>query len=153
MTRLALLALALLAVLASPALGQPPQASLVDLEDEVMCPVCGTLLELARAPQAERQRALISRLIASGLDKQQIKDELVVEYGSEVLAEPEGRGFQLTAYLVPALAFLIAAIALAIGVWRWRGPRGPGDSGPPPGGGPSDEQAARLEADIARYDL
>lgn len=146
--------LSLLALLAGPApalAAEQPRADLIDLEDEVMCPVCGTLLELARAPQAERQRALIRRLIAEGRDKQQIKDALVAEYGREVLAEPEGRGFQLSAYVVPLAAFLLAVIALAIGVLRWRGPRD--SDGEPPARGLDDEQAVRLEADLDRYDL
>ena len=41
-----------------------PTTSVADLEDEVMCPLCGTSLGLAReAPQARRQRAYIARLV------------------------------------------------------------------------------------------
>ena len=54
----ALLALGL--VLATPAAAEP-QASLPDIEDEVMCPICGTLLQLSDAPQAERERSLHPR--------------------------------------------------------------------------------------------
>ena len=130
------------------------QATLADLEDEVMCPICGTLLELSNAPQAERQRALIKRRIAAGETKAEIKDALVAQYGSEVLALPEGSGFNLSAYLVPAIGFVIAAIALAIGIARWRR-AGKRQSGPPPsaGEGPKGEEAERLDADLARYDL
>ena len=40
---------------------QCPKTTLGDVEDEVMCPVCGTPLGLAtEAPQAERERALIA---------------------------------------------------------------------------------------------
>jgi len=81
---LAVLALLVLAAVAVPAgaaaQGRPaPQerASLPDIEDEVMCPVCGTVLEHAFAPQAERERALIRRLIAEGRTKEEIKDALV----------------------------------------------------------------------------
>ena len=81
-----------------------------------MCPVCGTLLELAESPQAQREKAFIARLIAEGKSKEQIKDALVAEYGDEVLALPRGSGFDLSAYLVPIVAFLVAAVALAFGV-------------------------------------
>ena len=37
-----------------------PQTSIADVEDEVMCPICGTLLELAESPQAQRERAFIA---------------------------------------------------------------------------------------------
>ena len=127
-----------------------PKTSLSEISSEVMCPVCGTLLELAEAPQAQREKAFISRLVAAGRTKEQIKDALVAEYGSEVLAEPEGSGFDLSAYLVPAIGFAIAVIALAIGVARWR--RRPGER-PPPTSRPDGDDDERLDADMARYDL
>jgi hypothetical protein len=70
-----------------------------------------------------------------------------------VLALPPDSGFSLSAYVVPIVAFLIAAAALAIGVLRWRRAGG-GDAGSgPQGGGPSGEDSERLDADLARYDL
>jgi cytochrome c-type biogenesis protein CcmH/NrfF len=149
----AAIAIALLAV-AAPALAATPQTELPDIEDEVMCPICGTLLELAQSPQAERERAYISGLIAEGRTKSEIKDELVAQYGDRVLALPGDSGFDLSAYLVPAIAFIVAAVALAISVWRWRGrSRPPGGDGDGPADAPTDEESERLEADLARYDL
>jgi cytochrome c-type biogenesis protein CcmH len=127
------------------------QVEISDIEDEVMCPICGTLLELADSPQARREKAFIAHLIAAGRSRAEIKDALVTEYGSEVLALPEGSGFDLSAYLVPAIAFVVALVALAIGVGRWRG-RG-GDGTGPSSGPPGEEDSERLDADIARYDL
>lgn len=145
---------ALLALLAlAPVAGAEQHTSLIEIEKQVMCPVCGTLLQLAESPQAQREKAFISRLIDEGKTEAQIKDALVAEYGDEVLALPQGSGFSLSAYVVPIVAFLLAAIALAIGVMRWRragersGPQGPGASGP------QGEDAERLDADLARYDL
>jgi len=138
---------------APPALAAAPQTTLTDVEDEVMCPICGTLLELSNSPQAEREKVFINRLIAQGKTKAEIKDALVAEYGKEVLALPEGSGFDLSAYLVPAIAFVAAAVALAFGVARWRRDGAPPGSQPPAAGGPSDEEAKRLDADLAKYDL
>jgi cytochrome c-type biogenesis protein CcmH len=134
---------------AAPAAG--PRASLPDIEDEVMCPICGTLLELSEAPQAERQRAFIRERIARGQSKERIKDALVAEYGQEVLALPDDSGFDLSAYLVPVLALLVAIAALVVAVVRWRrsGRTPPGAARRPPAG----EDAERLDADLARYDL
>jgi cytochrome c-type biogenesis protein CcmH/NrfF len=138
------------AVAAPPALAAEPRASLPDIEDEVMCPICGTLLELSEAPQAERERVFIRNLIAAGATKEEIKDALVAEYGEEVLAAPEGEGFDLAAYVVPVLAFGLALVALAIGVRRWRRTAGP----PEPDAGPRDgESSERIDSDMARYDL
>ncbi|HEX7279956.1 MAG TPA: cytochrome c-type biogenesis protein CcmH [Solirubrobacterales bacterium] len=147
-----LLAVVALAALAAPA-GAAQQVTLAEMEREVMCPVCGTLLQLAEAPQAQREKAFISRLIEEGKSEQQIKDALVAEYGDEVLALPEGKGFNLSAYLVPIVAFLLAVVALAIGVLRWRrAGGGPGDQGGA-ASRPRDEDTDRLDADLARYDL
>ena len=147
-------ALALLALLApTSSTAAAPQTSRVDIEDEVMCPICGTLLQLAESPQAQRQRVFVDRLVAEGRSKDEVKDALVAEYGQEVLALPDDSGFDLSAYLVPAIGFLVAALALAIGVGRWRRAGGPPDSGSPPAAPPQGEDAERLEADLARYDL
>ena len=143
--------LAALAWIAAPALGAAPQVSISDIEDEVMCPICGTLLELSDSPQAQREKAFVARLIAAGKSRGEIKDALVTQYGSEVLAQPRGSGFDLSAYLVPAIGFVLAAAALAVGVARWRrrADREPAAPQAPPG----EEDAERLDADIGRYDL
>ncbi|HYQ78722.1 MAG TPA: cytochrome c-type biogenesis protein CcmH [Solirubrobacterales bacterium] len=144
------LALALLA----PAAVGAERASLTEIEKQVMCPVCGTLLQLAESPQAQRERVFIDGLIAEGKTEAEVKDALVAEYGDEVLALPPGSGFSLSAYLVPIFAFLIAAAALAVGVLRWRRAGGGGEDGPgPTEAGPSGEDSERLDADLARYDL
>lgn len=147
-----LVAVLAVAVLA-PAAAAEQRASLAEIEKEVMCPVCGTLLQLAESPQAQREKAFVKRLIAEGKTEAQIKDALVAEYGDEVLALPPDSGFSLSAYVVPIVAFLIAAVALALGVWRWRRAGGPKGGGSPGAKGPSGEDAERLDADLARYDL
>lgn len=129
-----------------------PKTSLTDIEDEVMCPICGTLLALSDSPQAQREKVFIARLVGEGKTKAQVEDALVAEYGDSVLALPRGSGFDLSAYLVPVIALAIAAIALALGVMRWR------RAAPPPqadraAAGPSPDDAERLDADLARYDL
>lgn len=152
--RAAALALLVALAAASPAAAAAPRASLYEIESEVMCPVCGTLLQLAESPQALREKAFVRRLIYQGKTRQQIKDALVAEYGEAVLALPKGKGFNLSAYLVPAVAFAIALVALALGILRWRRAGGPPDGGgASPPRGPSPEDEARLEADLARYDL
>lgn len=131
-----------------------PQTTVQDVEDEVMCPICGTLLELADSPQARREKIFVAKLVAAGKSKAEVKDALVAQYGSEVLAQPEASGFDLSAYLVPILAFLVAAVAVALSVLRWRRSGRTGDSpGKADGDAPRGEDAERLEADLSRYDL
>ena len=59
---LAVVVLGLLA-LAAPAAGAAPapQTTVHDVEDEVMCPICGTLLELSDSPQAEREKVYVGQ--------------------------------------------------------------------------------------------
>jgi cytochrome c-type biogenesis protein CcmH len=68
--------------------GTPPQAqaNLPDIEDQVMCPVCGTALNLSFSPQADRERAFIRHEIAQGKTEDEIIDDLVAQYGTSVLA-------------------------------------------------------------------
>jgi cytochrome c-type biogenesis protein CcmH len=130
-----------------------PQTSLSEISGEVMCPVCGTLLELAESPQALREKVFVERLVDEGKSKQQIKDALVAEYGDEVLALPQGSGFSLSAYVVPIVAFVIAVIALGFGVVKWRRSSGPPEDGGAAVAGLSAEDSKRLDADLGRYDL
>src|SRR5262249_27770563 len=147
--------LVLIAALALPtrAVATPttPQTTVQAIEAEVMCPICGTLLELSDSPQARREKVYVAKLVAAGMTKAEIKDALVTQYGPRVLALPEASGFDLSAYLVPAIAFVLAAALLAFGIARWRrdGNRSPPSAAVPPQG----EDAERLEADLSRYDL
>lgn len=150
---LILLVFALSSAVAAPALAAQPEVNITAIEGEVMCPVCGTLLELAESPQAQREKAFIGRLIGEGKSKEQIKDALVAEYGPAVLALPQSDGFDLSAYVVPIIAFVVAALALGFGVYRWRRSGGPPDDRPASARGPTDADRERLDADIARYDL
>lgn len=124
------------------------RASLPDIEDEVMCTICGTLLEESQSPQADRERALIRRLIARGEDKDQIKDALVAEYGPRVLATPSGHGFDLAAWIVPGLLLALAIVGLFVGAFRLVR-----RSRPPPAPVPLDPaDEARLDRDLSSYD-
>ena len=151
--RLAVAAAAVCAVAltaATPASAGEERASVPDIEDEVMCTICGTLLAESQSPQADRERALIRKLIADGKDKGQIKDALVAEYGRRVLATPSGHGFDLLAWLVPGLGILLAAAAVGYGLRRTLR-RGSARSAEPEPLDPID--AARLESDMSRHAL
>jgi len=144
--------LAAVLALTTPALAAQPKTTLSDIEDEVMCPVCGVPLQLAEnAPQAERERAYIERLIAEGKTKQQIKDALVAQFGTEVLATPDDSGFDLAAWIVPGLAILAALAGVALAARRWRRGRPEPETAPGPAIDPAESK--RLEDDLQRYDL
>lgn len=147
---IAILAFAIFNV-AAPAGAATAQTSVTEIEGEVMCPICGTLLELSDSPQAQREKAYVARLAADGKSKAEIKDALVAQYGPAVLAQPKASGFDLSAYLVPVIALLLAVVLLAFSVWRWRRDgEHPGSAGVER---PQGTDAERLEADLSRYDL
>jgi cytochrome c-type biogenesis protein CcmH len=133
--------------------GPAPAVNQNEVEEEVMCPVCGTLLALADSPQAQREKTFLARLIGEGKSKTEVKDALVAEYGDGVLALPQHSGFDLSAYLVPIIGFVVAAGALGFGVYRWRRESEPPDDRPAASRGPNEADSARLDADLGRYDL
>jgi cytochrome c-type biogenesis protein CcmH len=126
-----------------------PRASLPDIEDEVMCVECGTVLSVSNSPVAEQERAFIRQQIAQGKDKQQIKAALVDQYGDDVLADPGTGGFNKALWIVPIVLVLLAATGIGVAAKRWRrrAPAPQEQELPPP---LSPEDAARLDAELSR---
>lgn len=149
--------LALAATLAAPATSAAaacPRTSLGAVESEVMCLECGVPLDVAEGSlQANQERAFISRQVAACRTKDQIKAALVAQYGDRVLAAPKAEGIGLAAYVIPIVAFLAAAAAIAFAALRWRARRSPVAAGQSTTEALDPGDAARLEADLGRYDL
>ena len=153
--RKALALATLLAALALPTAALAadcPQTTLGDIEDEVMCSICGTPLGLAsEAPQAQRERVFIEQLIADCRSKDQIKRALVAEFGESVLALPgdagDDNGIEDTlVYVIPAAGIVLAGGAIAFALTRWRR-RPKAQAGAPTG------DSSRVDLDMERYDL
>lgn len=152
---IARLAVALLVVLllAAPATaaGKP---TLAELEHEVMCPTCHTLLELSQAPIADRMRAFIRRRIAAGDSDAQIKQRLVAQFGEGVLAAPPAQGFGLVAWLLPVGGSLAVGAVVLVMLRRWKRER---DAEPAVAAGAAGAQldpelARRLDRELARFE-
>lgn len=124
------------------------KTSLLDIQDEVMCVICGVPLINAGGPQSEDQRDFIRERVEQCETKEEIKAALVAEYTTAVLAVPQKSGFDLTAYLVPIFALLAALTAIVLGALGWR--RSRGDDEPPTASASEDDA---LDADLRRYDL
>jgi cytochrome c-type biogenesis protein CcmH len=157
--RLALVAAAAAALTAGTLAAVPiagaatPRASLTDVENDTMCVACNESLAVAQAPEADQERAVIRSLIAQGLDKSQIEHQLVIQYGSAVLARPPAHGFNLTVYVLPPAILLAGLVMLALTLprWRRRGRRaaasGTVATGPPL----SPLDAERLDDELSRF--
>jgi cytochrome c-type biogenesis protein CcmH len=154
----ALAAVLLLAALALPGAALAadcPQTTLGDIEDEVMCSICGTPLGLAEeAPQAQRERAYIKRLIAACRSKDEIKRGLVAQFGPAVLAMPGDAGDDggiedKLVYIIPGLGLLIALGAIALTATRWRASKRRQPTAQPS----TSADSSRVDLDMERYDL
>jgi cytochrome c-type biogenesis protein CcmH/NrfF len=124
------------------------------IEKKTMCIECNVPLNIAVAAQADATRTEIRRLLDRGLSEQQVLDQLVKDYGANILAAPKAEGISTLAYVVP-LAALAALLALgAVLLPRWRPNRGDG-GGPGADAPPRDELSRadheRLDAELARY--
>lgn len=155
----AALGLTLLAMLpagwvATPALAAiaHPRASLTDIENDVMCTSCREPLAVAQSPQADSERAYIRGLIAQGLTKQQIEQNLVSQYGEGVLGKPPASGFNLAVYIIPPAILLVGVAILAVTLPRWRR-RTRAAAAPPATSSPALDpaEAARLEQDLRQF--
>jgi cytochrome c-type biogenesis protein CcmH len=153
MKRLALIALVALAVPASASAACPELRS---LEGELMCPTCGTTLELSNAPAANQIRRFVCERAAAGDSRGEIKDKLVADFGPGVLASPPKEGFDLLAWVLPLAALGLGAAAIGVLVVRWsrRGKSEAELEEPSPNGRPELDPALekRLEEELARYE-
>jgi cytochrome c-type biogenesis protein CcmH len=145
-----LVAALIVALLAAPAAALAcPKASTSDIADEVMCLQCGVPLNLAEnAPSAKRERAFIDQLVGQCKSKEEIKTALVAQFGHNVLADPKSDA----TWLVPAIGFAVAVLALGFGAFQLRRRRAAAAAVPPAAAAPSGDRD-RLQADIDRYDL
>jgi cytochrome c-type biogenesis protein CcmH len=138
-----LLALALVLLVPVAALG----VSVDEVAREVRCPTCNTPLNVSNAPVADRMRVYIADRIERGWSKDQIIDGLVAEFGPTIRTTPPKSGFNLVAWLVPALAVLagLAAIPIITRLWARRRPA-LADAPPPTG-----LEAKRLDDELDRF--
>jgi cytochrome c-type biogenesis protein CcmH len=142
-----LAALALLAlVLAAPALaGSKPSAA--ELETELVCPVCHETLDQSTAPVAQEMKQEIRRRIAQGWTKQQIIDEMVANFGPDVLSTPAKHGFDLLAWVLPLGGAVAGVSALAVGAAAWSK-----RAGPAPAGALDAATERRIDEELERFD-
>jgi cytochrome c-type biogenesis protein CcmH len=139
------------AVVLAPAAAACP--TVAGLEGELICPTCKTTLDQSDAPAARRIKALIRQRVAECVPEQQIKDELVDQFGPSVLAAPPREGFHWLAWLLPPAGLLAAAVVISALVWRWSRSRPADAVADSNGRAPLDpELERRLDRELTRYD-
>jgi cytochrome c-type biogenesis protein CcmH len=136
--------------LAAPAAACP---KLPDLEGKFICPTCKTTLDQSDAPVARRIKAYLARRVAACAPEQQIKDELVAQFGPSVLAAPPREGFHWLAWLLPFAGLLIGGAVLSVLIWRWSRTRAGEAAADSNGRLPLDPELERkLDRELARFD-
>lgn len=120
--RAALAVLAALLALVPAAAAAAPRFTMDQIEQEVMCPVCGTRLALSHSDAANSIRTFIEEKRAQGYTKQQVEDALVAQFGRGILASTPRSGSGLVAWVVPLLVGVggLAAVGVAALAWRRR---------------------------------
>jgi cytochrome c-type biogenesis protein CcmH len=137
-------------VLSASALGAcaKPKTSLATLEGEVMCPTCHTTLDQSNSDAALQIEAFIAVRIARCESEQQIKSELIRNWGTVILAAPPRRGFDLLVWWLPVGGIIVGAVLIAFGAWRWRRVRVAPDDEPEPDA----ETEQRIDELLARFE-
>lgn len=116
------------------------------LEGELRCPVCRSQsIRQSRSFMADDMRAKVRALIAEGRSDAEVRQYFVDRYGTWVLLTPPRRGFNLAAYLLPALVVVIGAAGLALAARRRRRAAAVAEPSEPP---PPSRHLARLEREL-----
>ena len=139
--------------LAGAAVG--PRVSFTQVQTDLMCVLCHEPLNVARSPEAYSENTYLRGLIRKGETTRQIERDMVAQYGPTVLAKPPARGFNVLVYVVPPLVVVIGLAVIVITIPRWRrrarAAAAAAAAEPRPAGPAlSDEDAQRLDADLAR---
>lgn len=72
------------------------------LAGQLMCPVCeGQTIDGSNAQIAQDMRVKVRELLDDGKTNAEVKEYFVLRYGEEILAAPEGGGFNMLAWIVP----------------------------------------------------
>lgn len=123
MRRSVCLVFLLLSLLMSPSSVSGAQNPLTveEVTSNLVC-TCGCdnmIVSSCMCTAADQIRTDVRNLIAQDLTKEQIWERYVTRYGQKVLASPATHGFDLTAWLLPFVATLLAGGLLIHLLRRW----------------------------------
>jgi len=113
----------------------PP--TLQEIKTSLICLCeCNMTVEACEGAMAcdssEKMTAEARQLIAKGLDKKQVLAAFVGRYGEHILAAPSKKGFNLTAWITPFAAILVAGFGITRIVRKWSHRQGEAQEKPRP---------------------
>lgn len=135
-----------------PVTAQGPDGVTRDQVNEVArdlyCPLCtGLSVDVCEIQVCEQMREVIAQKLAAGESKEQIKAYFVEQYGQKVLGQPEKRGINLIAWILPG-ALVVGGLS---GAALWLRQRAL-SAVPPPTVELSPEARERLDRELKRLD-
>ena len=98
------------------------------------------------------ERENIGLLLDQGLDRQQVIDNYIENYGALVLAEPPAKGYNLLAYIAPFVALIFGIAIVRSVLINWRRKSDPADGPPAPPPEKTSDYNQRLRRDLDQYD-
>lgn len=98
-----------------------PAARASELATELRCPDCeGLSVADSSTSTARAIRREIRDRVDRGESDEAIRQAYVDRYGESILLKPEGGGLGVIVWGLPVAALLVAAVALAFALRRWR---------------------------------
>lgn len=127
---------------------EPAKPTLEGVASKLSC-WCGTCPHLVvtqcGCSTADQIKAEVQKKIDAGMTETQIIDSFIAEHGQTVLATPPKSGFNLTAWLLPFLGFVIGGTVLFAFLRNQQKARPKTDpQTPPPAGGEEERYRERL---------
>lgn len=127
------LGILLVALFASgPALAEDTGEWGYAMANELMSPYCpGRALAECPSPQAEELRRWILTQEELGRSKAEVEEELIANYGDQLLQAPRAEGIGLIAYLAPVALFVLGGVIVGLFMRRQTRPAAPAVAGVP----------------------
>jgi cytochrome c-type biogenesis protein CcmH len=105
---------------ADPPTGDALEALTVEVASQLRCPVCRQLsVQDSQAELAREVKGVIRERLAAGESPEEVKAYFVSKYGEWILLAPPKRGFTLLLWVLPVVAVLGGAGALAFFFRGW----------------------------------
>ena len=113
----------------------------------VRCPICKEPIPLndVQNPEALQMRQFIRAELRSGLSEEQVRQQLALRYGRDILLAPPQQGFDLLIWVAPLVVVAACAVAVLLALRRWSGAGGSNPYASPPLSEPSSPELRRYE--------